>query len=57
MNLSKKNKFIENNYSTISLLNEGDITEDSHKLMKEKEILYFIREKSEGMEEMNLSAV
>ena len=44
MNLRKKSKFIEKNYSTISLWDEMDIAVNPHKLMREKEILYFIRE-------------
>jgi GGDEF domain-containing protein len=53
MDLRGKNKFIEDNYSMIRLRDDRKIKEDSHKLMREKEILYFIREITKALVSTN----
>ena len=49
MNLKKQNKFMKN----IHIINSESITEDSHKLMREKNILYFIREITKALVSSN----
>ncbi|UUV18365.1 GGDEF domain-containing protein [Fusobacteria bacterium ZRK30] len=44
MNFNKINKFIKSNYRRVSLLNNRRNKEECHKLMREKDILYFVRE-------------
>ncbi len=53
MDLRGKNKFIEDNYSMIRLRDDRKIKEDFHKLMREKEILYFIREITKALVSTN----
>jgi len=53
MDLKKKNKFIKDNYTMINLWDDREITEDSHKLMREKEIFYFIREITKALVSTN----
>lgn len=49
MNLKKQNKFMKNIHS----INSESITEDSHKLMREKNILYFISEITKALVSSN----